>query len=127
MATAAMGTFFAYAVVVQFNDPDPVRWIAVYGVASVLSFAAVRAPLPPVWPALPAALAFAWALTWLPGAIRTSFAEMFRTYQMMSPAMEEGREELGLLLVVAWMLVLAGSGARVRGGRGAADAAAPAP
>ena len=63
---------------------------------------------------LVAAIACVWALTWLPGALQTSFPEMFRTYRMMSDAMEEGREELGLLIIAAWMITLAIASKRQR-------------
>ena len=38
-----MAVLFAVAVVVQFNDPDPLRWVAVYGAAlTVSALAAAR-------------------------------------------------------------------------------------
>ena len=114
LATAVMGLFFVFSVAVQYNDPDPVRWMVIYGAAAILSLAAIRAALPPFLPALHAGIALGWALVWLPGAVRTSFAEMFRTYEMMSPAMEEGREMLGLAIVAAWMTVLAVASSRAR-------------
>jgi transmembrane protein TMEM220 len=32
-----MALLFAFAAALQFNDPDPIRWIAIYGAACVLS------------------------------------------------------------------------------------------
>lgn len=109
-----MGVLFVLSTLVQLNDPDPIRWIALYGVAAALSLAATAAPLPPALPALHAAIALAWALLLFPSALETSFGRMFERYQMMSPAVEEGRETLGLVIVAAWMATLAVALLRLR-------------
>ena len=58
-----MAVLFAVAVVVQFNDPDPLRWMAVYGAAlAVSTLAAARGSVPVVLPAAVGGIALAWGL-----------------------------------------------------------------
>jgi hypothetical protein len=114
IASGLLGAFFVFGALVQLNDPDPVQWIAIYVAAAALAFAAVRAALPPWLPALLGVIAVAWAVAILPGALRTSFPEMFRSYRMMGAAMEEGRETLGLAVIAAWMATLAIASKRAR-------------
>ena len=101
-----MCAYFCFATVVQLNDPDAPRWMALYVAAAVVSGLTVFRPLPRLWPAALGLLALAWALVLLPEAVGTSFRQLFETWQMMSPGMEVGREMLGLLIVAAWMAVL---------------------
>lgn len=109
-----MGVLFVLSAAVQLNDPDPVRWIAIYLGAAILSFAAVGMPVRPVLPALHGSIALVWAAALLPSALETSFAKMFEGVRMMSPAVEEGREELGLAIVAVWMATLAAALLRAR-------------
>lgn len=102
-----MGIVFTLFAAAQYNDPDPIRWIAIYGIAAVLSFAATRRALSPFLPAAHALVAVGWALVLLPSALETSFGKMFGTVRMMSPEVEEGRETLGLLIAGTWTLALA--------------------
>jgi hypothetical protein len=97
---------FVFACVVQGNDPDPLRWAAFYAAAAVVTARVVWGRMTAVVPAVLGVLAVVWALTILPAATRASFPELFKTWRMMSPGMEEGRESLGLLIVAAWMFVL---------------------
>ena len=109
IGTIVLGLYFLFALVVQYNDPDPIRWMAIYLAAAGVSLAAAFRRVPPVLPLVVGAVALIWAGTLAPVVLfgRTTFAEMFRTYEMMSPQMEEGREMLGLLVVAVWMTVLA--------------------
>jgi hypothetical protein len=109
-----IGLYFVFATVVQMNDPDAGIWESIYAIAAAVTFFAAWR-LPPRWlSVLLAAFAGVWALMLAPDAFETSFHELFRTWQMMSPDMEVGREFLGLLILTGWMLVLA---ARPRGDR----------
>lgn len=98
---------FTLAALVQLNDPDPVQWTLVYGLAAVACGDAARgtrygwlAPGVGVIAALWAALLASHAL---PILVHT---RLFTTVEMMSPEVEEGREFLGLLIVAGWMLLL---------------------
>ena len=110
-----MVAYFCFATVVQLNDPDAPRWMALYVAAAAVSGLAFFRPLPRLWPAALGLLALAWALVLLPEAVGTSFRQLFETWQMMSPGMEVGREMLGLLIVAAWMAVLYARAGRERG------------
>ncbi len=92
---------------VQANDPDAVSWGSIYALAAAVTFFAAWR-MPPRWvSALLAAVAAAWALTLAPDAFEASFDELFRTWKMMSPDLEVGREFLGLLILCGWMSTLA--------------------
>ncbi len=111
---ATMAILFFFGAAVQYNDPDPFGWVALYLAAAVVSFAALRRPQAWPVPAAIAAVALVWAATLAPAAARTSFADLFRSWEMMSTEMEEGREVLGLLLVAAWTSYLAYRGRKAR-------------
>lgn len=106
MLAAIFVAFFCLASIVQWNDPDSVRWAALYAAAAVVTALVAWRGLGPTAPTVLAVVALIWGVALLPTAIGASFPEMFRTWKMMSPEMEMGREELGLLIVAAWMLVL---------------------
>ena len=103
-----MATLFAFAAILQLNDPDPSRWIAIYATASVLSV--LVGFKRSVWrPALVAVavIALAWAaLIALAGPGASEYGHMFEAWEMKSPQVEEAREASGLLIVAACMIVL---------------------
>jgi hypothetical protein len=104
IANVVMALMFALSAAVQYNDPDPVQWIAIYAVAAVVCVAALRQPVRAAFPAAIAIVALVWALSLAPIALGQSAAEIF---QLRSGAGEEGREMYGLLIVTAWMAALA--------------------
>lgn len=101
----AVGVMFAGFVGVQFNDPDPVRWIAMYGAAMMVCFLSDR--LPGRWvPGAFATMAFAWALTMAPGVLgEAQWSDLFETMKHENHA-EEARELMGLILTGSWMCVI---------------------
>jgi len=102
-----MGCLFLLALVLQYNDPDPLRWMAIYGAAAVVCLLALRRRLRRWMPLVVGVVALAWAATLAPGVVgRVSPRDLFREIPMGSTAIEEGREMGGLLIVAAWMLVL---------------------
>jgi transmembrane protein TMEM220 len=109
---------FLGCVAVQFNDPDPLRWMAIYGAAAVLSLAALRrGGIPWIPTAVVGGIALAWMLSILPRVIgRVSLAELFGRFEMKTITIEEARECVGLGLVTAWMAVLAAVSLRARRG-----------
>jgi hypothetical protein len=101
-----MAVLFGIAAALQYNDPDPLRWMAIYGAAGLACLFAGR--LPRAAPAIIGLAAVAWAATLAPGVVgRVSVGELFESYAMKSAPVEEAREMGGLLLVAAWMAVLA--------------------
>jgi hypothetical protein len=108
-----MSVLFLVAVVVQHNDPDPVRWMAIYGFAGLACALALAGRLPRLVPVLVGVAALAWAATLAPGVVgRVSVGELFESYAMKSAPVEEAREMGGLLIVTVWMGVLALVGSR---------------
>ena len=104
-----MALLFAIAVVVQFNDPDPLRWMAIYGAAFAVSIlAAVRGRVPIALPATVGAIALAWGLLQAGGGGATvrDYRHMFDAWEMRNISIEEAREVTGLLIVFVWMVVV---------------------
>lgn len=102
---------FLVCVALQHNDPDPLPWMAMYGVAAVactawaLRFRRVRAVA-----ALVALTALAWGLTLAPALLKVAPGELVESMQAKGGLVEEAREAGGLLIVFAWMVALAIAG-----------------
>jgi hypothetical protein len=95
----ASALFFAFCAILQWNDPDPIRWFAFYAVAAIVAAASMFVPIPrPLFIAV-ACIAGAWAITLVPGII--SVGSLTGT--------EEERELGGLLLVAASSVALSRS------------------
>jgi len=95
IVSALMGLLFVWFAAMQLNDPDPGLWIGTYGVVAALSFvaAADRGP----W-LLPGAAAVAMVAL---------LAAIFEPGRPIDLDDELIREELGLVLAIGWMLVVA--------------------
>ena len=116
-ANGVMSLLFAFAVVVQINDPDPFAWMAIYGLACLACVLALLRRGHWLVPAFVGAVAIIWAATIAPRVLgQVPFLDMFREFEMRDMGIEESREMYGLLMIAAWMTVLALS-ARRRAGR----------
>jgi len=109
IVSGLMALLLAFAAYVNFNDPDPVRWVAIYGVACAASIVAVvTGTVPLVAPALIGAVALVWGL-----ALATRvpsfdvYTHMFDEWEMKNETVEEARETCGLLIVAVWMAAVA--------------------
>ncbi len=108
VADALFLLMFAFAVVVQVNDPDPLAWMAIYGAAGVASALSLAGRLPWRFAAITGLIALAWAATIAPRVIgQVPFLDMFAEFEMKDIGLEESREMYGLLLIGGWMSVLA--------------------
>lgn len=99
---AIMVLVFVYFTVVQFNDPDPLLWIGLYGAVvavSVLAFFQRGGPVPIVG----AIAYFGGAIYLWPDLEGQPWIDV-----------EEARESLGLAVAGCWMAVLAFSWYRRR-------------
>ena len=106
--SALMCLAFLFSVVVQYNDPDPVRWMALYGSAALLSGLEIRRRVRPLWPIIVALVAATWAATLAPQVLgKVPFGAMFAEFEMHDQGVEESREMYGLLLVALWMGAIA--------------------
>lgn len=98
---------FVASVIVQYNDPDPWVWMAIYGLAAVACLVAIKQPAQ--WRLSVVLLlgTLLWAATIAPRVLgRVAFGELFEAWEMKDLRVEEAREFGGLLIVAAWMLVL---------------------
>jgi hypothetical protein len=106
-ANALMFLLFAFAVVVQHNDPDPARWMAVYGLAAIAAL--LEACRWAAWPLAlgTACIAGAWAVVLRLGMPEVApLSSLFEALAMNGQAIEETRELFGLCIVVAWCAVV---------------------
>jgi transmembrane protein TMEM220 len=103
-----MSVLLAFAAYVNFNDPDPVRWIAIYGAACVLSiYLAIAGGIPVALPLLVGGIALVWAIVWARRVpTLDTYTHMFDEWEMKSATVEEARETCGLLIVAVWMLAI---------------------
>lgn len=107
-ACGFMAALFVFAAALQYNDPQPARWVAMYLIAAVpcvqAVFGRVRWPLP----AAAAFAAFAWALLYaLRGGWSVPFFDMFDEWEMKNQEVVQTREMFGLCIVGIWMVVVA--------------------
>lgn len=106
-----MAAVFLLALVVQYNDPDPLLWIILYLAPLVLSiFAATgryyRSSLGVA--ALYVVLAVIWSPNW-----RNVGSNAWQPHMaMMDADTERAREVVGLFVASAWMVVLGIAGLR---------------
>ncbi|HSD89068.1 MAG TPA: transmembrane 220 family protein [Kofleriaceae bacterium] len=104
-----MAVLFMVCVGLQENDPDPVRWMAIYGAAGL---ACALLPAKRVV-AIPAVLVGLVAAAW--GAYLAhqvidvlSFSDLFLKMDEKGGAVEVGREAGGLTIVAVFLLAAAG-------------------
>jgi hypothetical protein len=111
-----MAALFGFAVAVQYNDPDPLVWMLLYGAASALSlYVARRGTIPLVAVLALGGLALVWGLALAAGVPDFDvYRHMFDAWEMKSAPIEEAREASGLFIVAAWMAVLGIHGWRQR-------------
>ena len=97
---------FVFSVVVQYNDPDPWLWMAIYALAALACLQEL------LWndnhlvvPAAVGAIALVWAISLLPRVIgKVRIRELFAQFEMKGDLMVEvAREAGGLLIVAVWM------------------------
>jgi hypothetical protein len=117
VANGVLTVLFAFAVVVQVNDPDPWTWVTMYGLAGAACALAIFDKDHRAFTAVVAGVALGWAASIAPRVIgQVPFLDMFGAFEMESVAIEESREMYGLLLIAGWMALLT---LRPRRGRGA--------
>jgi hypothetical protein len=99
---------FGISAILQYNDPDPARWIALYGAAGLACLLARWRVAPWVLPAaIVGTAALVWSAVLAPRALRDlQLVELFGAMSSKTPEIELGREFLGLLMIASWMLVL---------------------
>lgn len=98
---------FLLSALVQYNDPDPLLWIIIYGIAALVSYLAFSPRLDKRLPLYLAILAFGWAAFHLPDVWgKVTIGEIFQSIEMKTIAVEKAREMGGLAIIASWMLYL---------------------
>lgn len=104
-----LGAFFGFIfiafAVVQYNDPDPALWMAIYGVAAALSVAAGFGRVSNVLLGIACVIFAAGVVYWWPEQFE-GVGDSMRdaTTGLLLKNVEEGRESLGLALCSVAML-----------------------
>jgi hypothetical protein len=96
-----MAAAFVACAAVQWNDPDPAYWIALYGVAALLAARAAQGALPRIPNAAALAMYSVLALRLAPELLGAR-EESFTHWQMQAPSDEVAREAGGVLLCASW-------------------------
>jgi hypothetical protein len=92
---------FVLSAALQWNDPDPAYWIAVYGASAILAARAAQGQLPLV-PNLVALLGYVLlGLRALPDLLAAREAA-FTHWHMLAPGDELAREAGGLWICALW-------------------------
>ena len=98
---------FLVSVIVQYNDPDPLLWMVVYGIATVICILAAFDRLNWGMSAVMALATLGGAMFLAPRVIgKVAFMEIFESMQMKTIVVEYAREMGGLLIIAVWMVVL---------------------
>jgi len=102
-----MIVIFFLCVIVQYNDPDSLIWMTMYGFAGIVCILAVLDKIHWSISIIPGILGLVWALTILPDVISNySATDNLFTWQMNSLDVEKVREFGGLLIIILWMSIL---------------------
>ena len=109
VGNAVMAVLFCLAAGLQLNDPDPIRWLSIYGSACVLAGMAasdVRVPIGLICSV--GLVALGWGIAVELDIDRfVEFRELFQSWQMKDAPVELAREAGGLFIVAAWAAALA--------------------
>jgi hypothetical protein len=108
VANVVAALLFAASAALQWNDPDPIPWVALYGAAAVAALLHGRVTGAGPLAAAVAAVALGWG-AWLliDLAELPPLGEVVRHQPMQGDAVEELREAIGLGLVALWTGALA--------------------
>ncbi len=99
------------SAIVQWNDPDLLRWILCYSVTAIITLCSLIRPLPPSIPLIWGMIVLLSSLfvgmdLWM-SEEQFNWGSFWNVIAMKNEAVELGRELGGLLLVTGWMAVLA--------------------
>ena len=115
LANGIMLLMFVFSAAVQFNDPDPLVWVGIYGAAAVVCGLEIRRRTPAWVPVAVALIALVWAASFYSRVNDVPIGSLFSAWEMRDLRIEEAREMYGLAIVGIWMIVIAAVG-RMRTG-----------
>ncbi len=112
-ANVLFAAMFLLSAGLQYNDPDPGAWIAVYVAAAAATLAALHVRGGWVAAAAVGLVAAAWAgWLWASIAGHVEATDLWRKMSEKGGKVEELREAGGLTIVVAWLALTARAGWR---------------
>ncbi len=98
---------FFLSAILQYNDPDPIGWAAIYLVAAAVCIQGGRGYLAWWMPLILVGIAALWATDIAPTFFgKTDWGRMFESWKMTDPIIEVEREVGGLVIISFWMMVL---------------------
>ncbi len=101
---------FALSLIVQYNDPDPFAWMAIYGLATISCLIFINRSASWIFPALTGTIALTWSLLLFPPLFASPdplvWKDVFIDAAMKTSTVEYVREIGGLWIVLGWMAVL---------------------
>jgi hypothetical protein len=107
LSNGIMLLLFLFAAAVQFNDPDPLPWMGVYGAAAAVCGLEIRRRAPLWAPVTLALVALVWAGSIYFRAGEVPISSLFAEWEMRDLRIEEAREMYGLTIIGVWMVVIA--------------------
>lgn len=112
-ANVLFAAMFVLSAGLQYNDPDPAAWIAIYGGAAVATLAALHLRGGWVTAVAVGLVAAAWAgWLWSSVAGQVEATDLWRKMSEKGGKVEELREAGGLTIVAVWLAVSARAGWR---------------
>ena len=98
------------SAIVQWNDPDPLRWILCYSVSAIITLCSLIRSLPPsiplIWGLVVLLSSLFVGMDFLISEEQFDWDLFWNVIAMKNETVELGRELGGLLLVTGWMSVL---------------------
>ena len=103
----SFGLLFLVAALIQWNDPDPWRWSAIWGAASLVCFVSTQRQVHWSVPMLLIAICAVWIATLVPEVSQDfRIGELAKSMKAERPAIELSREILGLAIILFWMAII---------------------
>jgi len=103
---------FLASAALQWNDPDPLAWIAIYLVAALACWLPRFHPRGWTVTAAVAAISSAWAIWLSPILTKMRLGDLMDKMKAENPRIELSREFLGLAIIAIWMALVAWQGRR---------------
>ena len=99
---------FLLAALFQYNDPDPIRWVAIYIAAATLCKLQHCNQITPIFPVLLLIICLVWIGMLVPSLTQgVAWTDILDSLAMKTKAVEEASEIGGLVLVASWSAVIA--------------------
>lgn len=103
---AVMLLLLLLSVAVQYNDPDWLLWMIIYGYASFVTWLAVGKKYSVLAP-IGVVAYVSYAIYWMPNEMVEHPSNLLLDMRMHEKGVEEVREDMGLWICAAWMTAIA--------------------